>query len=142
MPVGHALSKASRNWVLVVLAGVIGFAAGAIGYVMYGPGWMIALLTNATPAVAATVMALLVEPEPLLPIRAVKHRVADAPREAMDGDGVTREPHGGDGRGAHDDGRKRQPDPSRPPAGAYQVQRQSPLPAPPALPSARSFQSA
>jgi methyl-accepting chemotaxis protein len=58
MPVSHALSKASRNWVLVVLAGVIGFVAGAIGYVIYGPGWIVGLLTNASPPVAATVMAL------------------------------------------------------------------------------------
>src|ERR1700722_3702445 len=58
MPVGHVLSKASRNWILVVLAGVIGFATGAIGYLIYGAGWMVALLTNASPAVAATVMAL------------------------------------------------------------------------------------
>jgi methyl-accepting chemotaxis protein len=58
MPVGHALSKVSRNWVLVVLAGVIGFFAGAIGYAIYGAGWIIGLLTSASPVVAATVMAL------------------------------------------------------------------------------------
>jgi methyl-accepting chemotaxis protein len=58
MPVSHALSKASRNWVLVVLAGAIGFFAGVIGYVMYGSGWIVGLLTNASPAVAATAMAL------------------------------------------------------------------------------------
>jgi methyl-accepting chemotaxis protein len=58
MPVSHALSKASRNWILVVLAGLIGFSAGVIGYVIYGAAWMVALLTNASPAVAATVMAL------------------------------------------------------------------------------------
>ncbi len=58
MPVGHALSKASRNWVLVVLAGVIGVVAGAIGYLIYGSGWIVELLTNAPPAIAAAITAL------------------------------------------------------------------------------------
>jgi methyl-accepting chemotaxis protein len=58
MPVSHALSKASRNWILVVLAGVIGFFAGVIGYAMYGAGWLVGLLTDASPAVAAAIMAL------------------------------------------------------------------------------------
>jgi methyl-accepting chemotaxis protein len=58
MPVGHALSKASRNWMLVVLAGLIGFVAGAIGYLIYGAGWIVELLTNAPPAIAAAITAL------------------------------------------------------------------------------------
>ncbi len=40
------------------MAGVIGFAAGVIGYAMYGAAWLVALLTDASPAVAASVMAL------------------------------------------------------------------------------------
>ena len=58
MSVGHVLSKASRNWGLVVLAGVLGFAAGLIGYSAYGSDWVAALLTQASPTVAASVVAL------------------------------------------------------------------------------------
>ena len=58
MSVGHALSKASRNWGLVVLAGVLGFAAGLAAYSAYGSGWAAALLTQAPPMVAASAMAL------------------------------------------------------------------------------------
>jgi methyl-accepting chemotaxis protein len=58
MPVGHALSRASRNWVLVALAGAIGFVAGAVGYLFYGADWAVELLTKAPPIVAAAMMAL------------------------------------------------------------------------------------
>src|SRR5579871_4806745 len=52
------LAKASRNWLLIVAAGVAGFAFGVIGYLSFGPGWFVSLLTEATAPVAAAVMAL------------------------------------------------------------------------------------
>jgi methyl-accepting chemotaxis protein len=58
MVVAQTLSKASRSWPLVVLAGAIGFAAGFLAFLVYGPGWIVSLLADDTPAVAGTVMAL------------------------------------------------------------------------------------
>jgi methyl-accepting chemotaxis protein len=52
------LAKASRNWVLVVAAGVVGFVAGAIGYFTFGVSWIVSLLTEAPTPVAATATAL------------------------------------------------------------------------------------
>jgi len=58
MSVGHALSKASRNWGLVVLAGLLGFALGLAAFAVYGSGWIADMLKQAPPAVAASLMAL------------------------------------------------------------------------------------
>ena len=44
------------------------------------------------------VAPLLVEPEPRLAVGRVEHRVADAPAQAADRDGVPAEPPDGDGR--------------------------------------------
>jgi methyl-accepting chemotaxis protein len=52
------LAKASRNWVLVVTAGAVGFAAGIIGFLGFGVGWVISLLTEAPAPVAAAIVAL------------------------------------------------------------------------------------
>jgi methyl-accepting chemotaxis protein len=57
MSVGHALSKASRNWALVVVTGLVGFGVGVAAYLMVGPSWVVELLTEASPVVAAAVMA-------------------------------------------------------------------------------------
>jgi methyl-accepting chemotaxis protein len=58
MPAGMTLAKASRNWVLVVAAGVAGFVAGVIGYFTFGVDWIVSLLTEAPAPVAATATAL------------------------------------------------------------------------------------
>ena len=52
------LAKASRNWLLIVAAGVAGFAVGIIGYCSFGPGWFVGMLTAASAPVAAALMAL------------------------------------------------------------------------------------
>jgi methyl-accepting chemotaxis protein len=52
------LAKASRNWVLVVTAGAVGFAAGVAGYLSFGAGWIVSLLTEAPAPVAAAIAAL------------------------------------------------------------------------------------
>jgi methyl-accepting chemotaxis protein len=52
------LSKASRNWKLVVMAGGAGFAAGLAAFVICGAQWLIAVLTEASAPVAAIVVAL------------------------------------------------------------------------------------
>ena len=52
------LSKASRSWRLVVLAGVAGFAAGAGVLFICGADWLVAALTQAPASVAVLVMAL------------------------------------------------------------------------------------
>ena len=58
MVVGQTLSKAIRSWPLVVLAGVIGFVAGFVGFLIFGPGWIVGLLADDSRAVAGAVMAL------------------------------------------------------------------------------------
>jgi methyl-accepting chemotaxis protein len=58
MPVSRTLAKASRNWVLVVAAGTMGYAAGIVGYLTFGPGWLVVMLTQAPAPVAGTVAAL------------------------------------------------------------------------------------
>jgi methyl-accepting chemotaxis protein len=58
MPVGPMLSKASRNWGLVILAGAGGIVAGLVGYFAIGSDWIVGLLTDASPAVAGGIMAL------------------------------------------------------------------------------------
>ena len=51
------LAKASRNWLLIVAAGVAGFALGLAGYFIVGPGWFVGMLTEASAPVAAAFMA-------------------------------------------------------------------------------------
>ena len=58
MVVAQTLSKASRNWPLVVWAGAIGFGAGFVAFLIYGSGWIVGLLADHSCAVAGTVMAL------------------------------------------------------------------------------------
>jgi len=57
-PVGRTLAKASRNWVLVVAAGAIGFAAGIAGYLTFGADWIVALLTRSPGLIVSIIMAL------------------------------------------------------------------------------------
>jgi methyl-accepting chemotaxis protein len=52
------LGKASRNWGLVVLAGVIGFGVGIAGFAFFGAGWIVDALTESPVAVAASLVAL------------------------------------------------------------------------------------
>src|SRR5580698_9271584 len=58
MVVAQTLSKASRSWPLVVLAGAIGFAAGFLAFLSFGADWIVRLLADDSAAVAGTVMAL------------------------------------------------------------------------------------
>jgi methyl-accepting chemotaxis protein len=58
MVVAQTLSKASRSWPLVVLTGAIGFVAGFLAFLSFGPGWLVSLLADDSAAVAGTVMAL------------------------------------------------------------------------------------
>jgi methyl-accepting chemotaxis protein len=58
MVVAQTLSKAIRSWPLVVLTGAIGFAAGFLAFLIFGPGWILRLLADDSAAVAGTVMAL------------------------------------------------------------------------------------
>jgi len=58
MVVAQTLSKASRSWPLVVLAGVIGFGAGFVAFLVFGSDWIVRLLADDSSAVAGTVMAL------------------------------------------------------------------------------------
>ncbi len=51
------LAKASRNWLLIVAAGAAGFAVGIVGYFIFGPGWFVGMLTEASTPVAAAFMA-------------------------------------------------------------------------------------
>src|SRR6266702_551549 len=52
------LSKLSRNWPLVVIAGVVGLAFGIAIFALCGTSWVIAVLTEASRPVAALVFAL------------------------------------------------------------------------------------
>jgi methyl-accepting chemotaxis protein len=52
------LSKASRSWPLVVLAGALGFAAGFAVFLVYGSAWLARLLADDSSVVAGTVVAL------------------------------------------------------------------------------------
>jgi methyl-accepting chemotaxis protein len=58
MVVAQTLSKASRSWPLVVLAGAIGFVGGFLAFLGFGAGWIVRLLADDSAAVAGTVMAL------------------------------------------------------------------------------------
>jgi methyl-accepting chemotaxis protein len=58
MVVAQTLSKAIRSWPLVVLTGAIGFVAGFLVFLSFGPGWIVRLLADDSAAVAGTVMAL------------------------------------------------------------------------------------
>jgi len=58
MVVAQTLSKASRCWPLVVLAGAIGFVAGFSAFLICGPDWIVGVLAGDSAAVAGTVMAL------------------------------------------------------------------------------------
>jgi methyl-accepting chemotaxis protein len=55
---GHLLSKASRNWKLVVMAGAAGFAIGIGIFLMCGAGWLVAALTEGSTLTTATLVAL------------------------------------------------------------------------------------
>jgi len=55
---GRKLAKASRIWRLVVLAGVVGFAVGILGFVLFGPDWIVAVLRDAPAPIAGAFMAL------------------------------------------------------------------------------------
>jgi methyl-accepting chemotaxis protein len=52
------LSKASRNWRLVIMAGAAGCAAGIGIFLVCGAAWIVAALTEAPAPVAAVVMGL------------------------------------------------------------------------------------
>ena len=52
------LSKLSRNWPLVVIAGVVGLAFGIAIFALCGTSWIVAVLTEASRPVAALVFAL------------------------------------------------------------------------------------
>src|SRR3984957_20477801 len=58
MVVAQTLSKASRSWPLVGLAGARGFVAGFLAFLIYGPDWIVGVLASDSAAVAGTVMAL------------------------------------------------------------------------------------
>src|SRR5580658_2804063 len=55
---GHSLSKASRNWSLVFMAGGAGFAAGIAVFYVCGADWIVAALTGASTWATATLVAL------------------------------------------------------------------------------------
>jgi methyl-accepting chemotaxis protein len=55
---GPILSKASRNWKLVVMAGSSGFAVGVAVFLLCGANWIIDALTGAPAAVACLVMGV------------------------------------------------------------------------------------
>ena len=55
---GPNLAKASRNWRLVAITGAAGFAVGVGVYLICGPGWVVAALTDASAPVAGTAMGL------------------------------------------------------------------------------------
>jgi methyl-accepting chemotaxis protein len=52
------LPKLSRNWPLVVIAGVVGLAFGIAIFALCGTSWIVAVLTEASRPVAALVFAL------------------------------------------------------------------------------------
>jgi methyl-accepting chemotaxis protein len=52
------LSKLSRNWPLVVIAGVVGLAFGIAIFALGGTSWVIAVLTDASRPLAALLFAL------------------------------------------------------------------------------------
>jgi methyl-accepting chemotaxis protein len=52
------LPKLSRNWPLVVMAGVAGCALGIAVFALYGTSWIVAVLTRASTPAAALVVAL------------------------------------------------------------------------------------
>ena len=52
------LSKASRNWKLVVMAGGAGFAVGLAAFAICGVQWLIDVLTETSALLAAIVVAL------------------------------------------------------------------------------------
>jgi methyl-accepting chemotaxis protein len=57
MAIAPTLSKISRNWGLVALVGAVGFVAGIVGYLTFGPEWIVALLNDASAPVAAAIVA-------------------------------------------------------------------------------------
>jgi methyl-accepting chemotaxis protein len=52
------LPKLSRNWPLVVIAGVGGCALGVAVFALYGASWIVAVLTQTSTPLAALVVAL------------------------------------------------------------------------------------
>src|SRR5215469_11875488 len=57
MLTGFNLSKASRNWTLVLMAGVAGFAVGGGAVLAYGPAVLSRLLCDAPVAIQAVLLA-------------------------------------------------------------------------------------
>jgi methyl-accepting chemotaxis protein len=53
-----ALSKASRNWKLVIAAGLGGFALGVGVFLLFGADWIVAALTEPSGRVAAVMMGV------------------------------------------------------------------------------------
>jgi len=53
-----ALSKASRNWKLVIAAGLGGFAVGVGVFLLFGADWIVAALTEPSGRVASVMMGL------------------------------------------------------------------------------------
>ena len=53
----NSLARASRNWIFLVIAGAVGFAAGLILYLFYGPSPIVAALTQSPAPVAAALTA-------------------------------------------------------------------------------------
>jgi len=58
MRIGPILAKLSRNWGLVAAMGGAGFVAGVVVYLLCGPGWIVAALTETPAPVAAAMMAV------------------------------------------------------------------------------------
>ena len=52
------LAKASRNWKLVVITGAAGFGAGIVVFLLGGPGWVVAALTETPVPIPAVMMAV------------------------------------------------------------------------------------
>jgi len=52
------LSKASRNWTLVIMAGAAGFAVGVAVFLFCGVDWIVQALTQAPAPIAGAVVAL------------------------------------------------------------------------------------
>src|ERR1700683_2682142 len=58
MPFSFTLSKASHRSGFVALAGIVGFAAGIVGFVLFGSHWLVEALADAPGPLAGTVMGV------------------------------------------------------------------------------------
>jgi methyl-accepting chemotaxis protein len=56
MPFSFILSKATHRGGFVALAGVVGFAAGIVGFILFGSRWLVEALADAPGPLAGTVM--------------------------------------------------------------------------------------